>query len=121
MLFFCQAEYGIGTRVRSRGLGDVYKGQADTVYGSDADLSEAEHQPAGERTQDLAVSAHGPEGGAAEPGLGGGHYILLLLYTSDAADERLCVDLRRRLFVTTHNQSMLSLLTVSSSTFSYTD
>ena len=79
--FFFQAEDGIRDLVRSRGLGDVYKRQV----------------------QDEAV---GEVAGVLELTLGQGGFLYVhiaververcLLYTSDAADDLLCVDLGGR-------------------------
>ena len=81
MVFFFQAEDGIRYLVRSRGLGDVYKRQAEQQAADDdpADLlARFRAGAAGERQRDGAQH-HG-----------------CLLYTSDAADERSSVDLGGR-------------------------
>ena len=84
LFFFFQAEDGIRGLVRSRGLGDVYKRQAGSyaLTGSIVDLTV-------QRNYALACSA--------------GAYTLTgsscLLYTSDAADDLLCVDLGGRRFI----------------------
>ena len=77
----CQAEDGIRDLVRSRGLGDVYKRQlnslmvgADQLSGSIA--SATWHAMLADRRSDA--------------------YQICLLYTSDAADERSSVDLGGR-------------------------
>ena len=88
-LFF-QAEDGIRDLVRSRGLGDVYKRQHrhDGADGVVAVLLD----PVADRRLD-----------AGDMGVGGAR--LCLLYTSDAADDPLCVDLggRRITKKKTHN------------------
>ena len=80
-MFFFQAEDGIRDLVRSRGLGDVYKRQGETVV------------------QEVVVTAT-PDPNAVveepvveEPDM---EPITCLLYTSDAADERSSVDLGGR-------------------------
>ena len=79
--FFFQAEDGIRDLVRSRGLGDVYKRQG----------------------QDRSVPRRGArERARADPGAAGADRddaardVPCLLYTSDAADDLLCVDLGGR-------------------------
>ena len=79
--FFVQGEDGIRGRVRSRGLGDVYKRQG--VAGADV---AAEHRR--ERAEvGHQVRCQAPQRGEGRP---------CLLYTSDAADERSSVDLGGR-------------------------
>ena len=95
MVFFClQAEDGIRYLVRSRGLGDVYKRQADNG-------AMVSWWPDGGTTPFRGEKATTWEGGVRVP-------MLLrwpakvtkgkvcLLYTSDAADERSSVDLGGR-------------------------
>ena len=79
--FFFQAEDGIRDLVRSRGLGDVYKRQRPSY--SATDLNQAAHALecplrviSGHRRADQRCPC--------------------LLYTSDAADDLLCVDLGGR-------------------------
>ena len=79
--FFFQAEDGIRDLVRSRGLGDVYKRQEVGHTGLFADG--LNKWLAGEPTDE-------------EIGRGRGLYQRCLLYTSDAADDLLCVDLGGR-------------------------
>ena len=79
--FFFQAEDGIRDLVRSRGLGDVYKRQADIRTAADRSDVIVVATPA-----HVAISVAeqlGPLTGC-------------LLYTSDAADERSSVDLGGR-------------------------
>ena len=79
--FFFQAEDGIRDLVRSRGLGDVYKRQTLVFRGANAMMR---------ITRDgLAVYPEGalPPEKTSYP---------CLLYTSDAADDLLCVDLGGR-------------------------
>ena len=81
LFFFFQAEDGIRDAQESRGLGDVYKRQSqlDAVNGH-----LAAQRPSGESTQVRSVVI----------------FVWLvagcLLYTSDAADDLLCVDLGGR-------------------------
>ena len=87
--FFFQAEDGIRDLVRSRGLGDVYKRQGSH-----------------------SVSAHGlasmmiPFSSAQAGGCGArcSSAKVCLLYTSDAADDLLCVDLGGRRIIKKKNQ-----------------
>ena len=79
--FFFQAEDGIRDLVRSRGLGDVYKRQGP--YGS------------------RQLGGGGGAGGDGDCKILGvlsppGPALPCLLYTSDAADDLLCVDLGGR-------------------------
>ena len=80
-VFFFQAEDGIRDLVRSRGLGDVYKRQASDVcvFVDSADAARL-------------VSFHSPWEVIVVPE---GSWFCLL-YTSDAADDLLCVDLGGR-------------------------
>ena len=81
MIFFFQAEDGIRDLVRSRGLGDVYKRQAQVLEGG-------LRRPQGaEQHQRLPAAALADHAGQRDP---------CLLYTSDAADERSSVDLGGR-------------------------
>ena len=87
-IFFFQAEDGIRDLVRSRGLGDVYKRQVVKI--SDADPSGSRgfviiEIPARNYSQFMA-------------GIRG-----CLLYTSDAADDLLCVDLGGRRIIKKKN------------------
>ena len=81
MLFFCEAEDGIRDRVRSRGLGDVYKRQ-------DKDCTKMWEAGIDSVHTYLREEVNG--------GLWYGHADICLLYTSDAADERSSVDLGGR-------------------------
>ena len=81
LYFFFQAEDGIRDLVRSRGLGDVYKrqGRADPVAG-------AEPYPVGPAADPARIAG----------AVAGARPRRCLLYTSDAADDLLCVDLGGR-------------------------
>ena len=81
LLFFFQAEDGIRDLVRSRGLGDVYKRQALRWRWRFRRVSLAD---LGHDVDLLAVLHQVLPGGDC------------LLYTSDAADDLLCVDLGGR-------------------------
>mgnify|MGYP007112061843 CR=1 FL=1 len=86
--FFFQAEDGIRDLVRSRGLGDVYKRQG---------------VERGFRARELAVEqgrAAREQGGVVGFEAGPG---ACLLYTSDAADDLLCVDLGGRRIIKKKN------------------
>ena len=82
---FCQAEDGIRDLVRSRGLGDVYKRQAQAGihraprFQRHADHGRADFPIERKRRRPIAGANYG-----------------CLLYTSDAADERSSVDLGGR-------------------------
>ena len=79
--FFFQAEDGIRGLVRSRGLGDVYKRQGHRVE-------------AGEVISEGVGGGHG-HGSRLETAVEV-QFRTCLLYTSDAADDLLCVDLGGR-------------------------
>ena len=79
--FFFQAEDGIRDLVRSRGLGDVYKRQAQQQRENTYPAHKAAEAPGA-----LKVKAH-EQKPQCQP---------CLLYTSDAADERSSVDLGGR-------------------------
>ena len=81
MFFFFQAEDGIRAAQESRGLGDVYKRQAKV---------RARHKPAIGRLADVKFRRHD------EATQEFGRWCRCLLYTSDAADDLLCVDLGGR-------------------------
>ena len=93
-LFFFQAEDGIRDLVRSRGLGDVYKRQYQTIV---ADIKKFS---AGGKTAVVSTI----NGDSNVP-----FYKDCLLYTSDAADERSSVDLGGRRIIkkkkSNHRQS----------------
>ena len=95
MLFFLffQAEDGIRDAQESRGLGDVYKrqGQADV----DAGAVGAAGALRGRTVRDPLVPGHARSGHC-------------LLYTSDAADDLLCVDLGGRRIIKKKRNSPLS-------------
>ena len=80
-VFFFQAEDGIRDLVRSRGLGDVYKRQVRRRF---AGAGWAGCERVGGRPIGRAVGGHVR---GIQP---------CLLYTSDAADDLLCVDLGGR-------------------------
>ena len=83
--FFFQAEDGIRVLVRSRGLGDVYKRQAGlTVPGRTPRRDRFDHDEP--RTSGIRCSLCGT--------------CSCLLYTSDAADDLLCVELGGRRIIT---------------------
>ena len=94
--FFFQAEDGIRDLVRSRGLGDVYKRQAysnpinrgklDLAYGADLQYPVLEPLTLGV----TALSLQSYIGSSYKEDN------ICLLYTSDAADDLLCVDLGGR-------------------------
>ena len=79
--FFFQAEGGIRDRVRSRGLGDVYKRQDGYALG--ARLCAQSRAQGEDLARDARQRDHVLPGDC-------------LLYTSDAADERSSVDLGGR-------------------------
>ena len=80
-IFFFQAEDGIRDLVRSRGLGDVYKRQAQ--YDEQGNLKNWWTKADEEKFK-------------AKTGAVVAQYNACLLYTSDAADERSSVDLGGR-------------------------
>ena len=81
LCFFFQAEDGIRDLVRSRGLGYVYKRQADDSGVQPHGVGQVDHHEEGdERVNDVAADISRA----------------CLLYTSDAADDLLCVDLGGR-------------------------
>ena len=89
--FFFQAEDGIRDLVRSRGLGDVYKRQLRDRL-EDRGVAVGPLMPAiGAIVGVDAVPALGVAGDAC------------LLYTSDAADDLLCVDLGGRRIIKKKN------------------
>ena len=92
--FFFQAEDGIRALVRSRGLGDVYKRQLLAEQIGLAFLAEVGLDDA--RT-------------AAADTRGVGQRDVCLLYTSDAADDLLCVDLGGRRIIQTKNYATTTL------------
>ena len=79
--FFFQAEDGIRDAQESRGLGDVYKRQTENLH--DYLIPTIGDIPPIEPIILEVPDGHGPYGAC-------------LLYTSDAADDLLCVDLGGR-------------------------
>ena len=88
--FFFQAEDGIRGAQESRGLGDVYKRQSKG-FG---------HSGHGIGTETVFQGMGGPE--VKDPAIGKDG---CLLYTSDAADDLLCVDLGGRRIIKKKTQS----------------
>ena len=99
--FFFQAEDGIRDLVRSRGLGDVYKRQAEDLSQVDGyDAPAIERRIARGRVlrdAPVIVLAFLDLADAAHP-------YPCLLYTSDAADERSSVDLGGRRIIKKNTQ-----------------
>ena len=89
MFFFFQAEDGIRDLVRSRGLGDVYKRQAEDLLMSDTAAAATDDEEVEEQAEQ-ALSTVDSE--------------FCLLYTSDAADERSSVDLGGRRIIKKKNR-----------------
>ena len=89
-VFFFQAEDGIRDLVRSRGLGDVYKRQEQTVLFTRM-FPEAKLRIVNALKKNGEVVAMLGDGVNDGPALKA-----CLLYTSDAADERSSVDLGGR-------------------------
>ena len=79
--FFFQAEDGIRDAQESRGLGDVYKRQT------------LRRQPF---VQGIELRPYSADAGEPDPYRGAPGLRVCLLYTSDAADDLLCVDLGGR-------------------------
>ena len=90
VFFFFQAEDGIRDAQESRGLGDVYKRQSK-VWGPQI----AKLVPEG-----VQAVVYPPAGRNRV-----GRFYLCLLYTSDAADDLLCVDLGGRRIIKKKNKS----------------
>ena len=93
--FFFQAEDGIRDLVRSRGLGDVYKRQEQCNNKRNNNVVEWNG-----KTQTTSQWAR--EIGVDEDTLGA-RYRSCLLYTSDAADDLLCVDIGGRRIIKKKN------------------
>ena len=81
LFFFFQAEDGIRDAQESRGLGDVYKRQVFMISTGD----DPEHEPSAGKAASGEPTRRAP-----------GPPSTCLLYTSDAADDLLCVDLGGR-------------------------
>ena len=95
-MFVCQAEDGIRDLVRSRGLGDVYKRQA---------------QDCAKNSPQRSVPIIGVRVRRVNADILANQLCACLLYTSDAADERSSVDLggRRIIKKKTNVDSHMSL------------
>ena len=96
-VFFFQAEDGIRDLVRSRGLGDVYKRQGQTIS---CDIT-----PHGRQRK--VYTQRDPLLGVITAITPFNHPMnqVCLLYTSDAADERSSVDLGGRRIIKKKNKS----------------
>ena len=111
MYFFFQAEDGIRDLVRSRGLGDVYKRQAE-----ESDVVAFEPETARRERGEVGRTGVDVEDAVADAAaevmvvMLAGHFVACLLYTSDAADERSSVDLggRRIIKKKKHNEFIRS-------------
>mgnify|MGYP002682757312 CR=1 FL=1 len=90
MFFFFQAEDGIRDAQESRGLGDVYKRQ-------DVGINRVDGRVVG----DVDFDGVSQVAGYITPVPGG----VCLLYTSDAADDLLCVDLGGRRIIKKKNRT----------------
>ena len=95
--FFFQAEDGIRDLVRSRGLGDVYKRQTIVVLAPHVRrqqiIERGDRPPPGNLARGLEPLRVLIEHGIDDVNE---RFITCLLYTSDAADDLLCVDLGGR-------------------------
>ena len=98
-VFFCQAEDGIRDLVRSRGLVDVYKRQIYVKCEFFNPASSVKDRLA------IAIIEDAERSGALKP---------CLLYTSDAADELLCVDLGGRRILKKKNHTHTNFAYASS-------
>ena len=97
--FFFQAEDGMRGLVRSRGLGDVYKRQVDWL------ATRRIHQPRPRMAKQMPPSTTSV---SVTNGLS------CLLYTSDAADDLLCVDLGGRRIINKKTDNTTFTLLASS-------
>ena len=89
IIFFFQAEDGIRDAQESRGLGDVYKRQhTSSARSAKARISAA-------NTRELRLNRQPMSTAQAR---------ICLLYTSDAADDLLCVDLGGRRIIKKNNK-----------------
>ena len=88
LLFFFQAEDGRRFQVRSRGLGEVYKRQIHGLVPPQGMAASTVDETDAPSDLDLFTQAL---------------FILCLLYTSDAADERSSVDLGGRRIIKKKN------------------
>ena len=91
LFFFFQAEDGIRDLVRSRGLGDVYKRQVAHRA--------AQPKTAGHQVGCSGLTRRGAAATIVRPRT-------CLLYTSDAADDLLCVDLGGRRIIKKKKQKL---------------
>ena len=98
MVIFVQAEDGIRVLVRSRGLGEVYKRQQEG-------RAQEERSESMKAVVNCVAYRNGERVGDC------------LLYTSDAADDLLCVDLGGRRFHTPNNTTAAHSINVFSHTF----
>ena len=94
VIYFFQAEDGIREAQESRGRGDVYKGQGIArVYGGrEHVLGRPAREVAGGDNQARDDDAGHHARRRVHEGPEEGHHGACLLYTSDAADDLLCVD-----------------------------
>ena len=108
--FFFQAEDGIRDAQESRGLGDVYKRQALTPITHTTTGATGINQDGvpGANGLPAGVSAHWAANTitiSGTPTVAGTFNYSCLLYTSDAADDLLCVDLGGRRIIKKKNKN----------------
>ena len=112
--FFFQAEDGIRDAQESRGLGDVYKRQ---VIGGAMDGTD-KSRSLGMKNIVQQMQRAGVDRIISVGGLGilddltkvNGELMICLLYTSDAADDLLCVDLGGRRIIKKKQKKLLMLI-----------